>query len=31
LTKGLGAGSNPQVGEDAAHESKTELEEYYKG
>jgi cell division protein FtsZ len=27
MTKGLGAGSNPQIGEDSAHESQAEIEE----
>ena len=31
LTHGLGAGANPQVGKEAALESKTELEEALKG
>ena len=31
LTKGLGAGSEPQIGEAAAKESKTELEKEIKG
>jgi cell division protein FtsZ len=30
-TKGLGAGANPQVGKDAAHESRDELKEVLKG
>ena len=31
LTHGLGAGANPQIGKEAALESKTELEEALKG
>ena len=31
LTRGLGAGANPQVGEKAAEESKSEIEEAIKG
>ncbi len=31
LTNGLGAGANPQIGKEAALESKTELEEALKG
>jgi cell division protein FtsZ len=30
-TKGLGAGANPEVGKDAAHESRDELKEVLKG
>jgi len=31
LTKGLGGGSNPQIGEDSARESKKEIEEALQG
>jgi cell division protein FtsZ len=30
-TKGLGAGANPEIGKDAAHESRDELKEVLKG
>ncbi|MBU0958023.1 MAG: cell division protein FtsZ [Nanoarchaeota archaeon] len=31
LTRGLGAGSNPKIGEEAAHESETELKKKFAG